>query len=149
MPGRKQDKPDFKAEAAALQQEVANLLVQLKAAHLQLQFWKEQSRQLENQMRMWQGMYSESLNTMRRLGEAPPDFEHHAALVKTAMEAPGQGVESLIMAVSLAAADTKGRIAKLIPDLAPMMKLIKKAPALPRTQGVRDVTAERSALRDD
>jgi|PlaIllAssembly_1097288.scaffolds.fasta_scaffold210292_2 hypothetical protein len=146
MLNRKSGNP---VDVAALQQEVGNLTVQLQAAHLQLQFWKEQSRQMENQMRMWQGMYSEALNTMRKLGEAPPDFEHHAALVKEAMEAPGQGVEALIMAVSLAAADTKGRIAKLMPDLAPLMKRLKKAPALPRTQGVRDVTAERSALRDD
>jgi SMC interacting uncharacterized protein involved in chromosome segregation len=154
MSSRQAGKPNPKAEIKGLEEEVraleqrnAELTVQLRAVHLQLAFWKENARQQENMVRMWQAMHSEAMTTMQKLGEAPIEFEAQAARLRNALDAPGQGVEALIAAVSLAAADTKAQIGRILPDLAPMLKRLKKAPTLPRTQGVIGASAERKAFR--
>ena len=133
---------------AQLEAEVAELNVRLTAANLQLAYWKEAARGLENNVRMWMAMHNDAMQTMARLGEAPPDFEAQRARVTAALDAPGPGVEALIMAVSLASARDLRSLAAKLPQLAPsfmglLRGLPKKLPRPAKVQEVKGAQAER------
>lgn len=131
-----------------LERENGELTARLAAANLQLAFWKENSRGLENNVRMWMGLHSEAMQMMAKLGEAPIPFEEQAARIKAALAAPGPGVEALIMAVSLASAGSIDRLRGALPELAPMFapllaKLPKRLPKKPKVQAITNAQAER------
>ena len=137
----------YKAELQDAQDRLASCGLRLKTCELQLRFWQEQARNMENQVAMWQKMYSAALETMRNVSVTPPDLERQLALAAAALNSTGGGVADLIRAVALAATKDREVMLALAPELAPLLERIKELPSLPEPQIVSGAQAERTAIR--
>jgi hypothetical protein len=79
---------------AQLERAVQLLTMERDALVRQRDFFVEQSRMLQNQVQMWQVMYSGLLKEIAR-GEVHPDVAAAADLAVQALEAPLTGVEAI------------------------------------------------------
>jgi uncharacterized protein (DUF3084 family) len=145
--GRKK-KDDLAAELRAAhidvekaKREADRLRVEVQAVQIQLRFWHEQCRSMENQLRITQQLYMGALDTMRSIKETPPDFENELTQVKAMLESQPP-IESLIMAVALSSSSDVQAIRRLFPEIGKALNQIK-----PPAQRISDASGERTPIR--
>lgn len=133
-------KAQLEVELAKVRAEVARVTVLLTATQHQLHFWHEQSRTLENQMRVWQSLYMQTLNHARQIHAQPEDIDKSLALAQRALDAQ-PAIEDLIRAVSLASCGDRVTMRRLFPQLAAL-----DGPVTPPTQLISNATGDRTPV---
>jgi hypothetical protein len=131
-----------KRSTKSLEADVAALAQQNESLKLQLNFWHEQSRALENQVQLHQRLHLETLEAVRRINHDPVEFGELVKRAKEAYDADQQqraGIESLIGAVALASTNQAYVIGELLPHLKPMLAQLGFVPSKPPAQGVKSI----------
>jgi len=74
---------------ARLNQQVSRLTIQNTALGHQIAFWHEQARTLENQIRVWQALYMQTIEAAKKFVTMPdPEtFDRSVALAQKALDA--------------------------------------------------------------